>query len=39
MYVEDLDLRLADEHARVHSNSGSVRTVTNITPVARSCRS
>jgi integrase/recombinase XerD len=27
MYVEDLDLRLDDEHARVHGKGGSVRTV------------
>lgn len=26
MYVEDLDLRLDDEHARVHGKGGSVRT-------------
>jgi integrase/recombinase XerC/integrase/recombinase XerD len=27
MYVEDLDLRLDDEHARVHGKGGTVRTV------------
>lgn len=27
MYVEDLDLRLDDEHVRVHGKGGSVRTV------------
>ena len=27
MYVEDLDLQLDDEHARVHGKSGTVRTV------------
>jgi integrase/recombinase XerC/integrase/recombinase XerD len=27
MYVEDLDLRPDDEHARVHGNGGTVRTV------------
>jgi integrase/recombinase XerD len=27
MYVEDLDLRLDDEHARLHGKGGSVRTV------------
>jgi integrase/recombinase XerD len=27
MYVDDLDLRLDDEHARVHGKGGSVRTV------------
>jgi integrase/recombinase XerC/integrase/recombinase XerD len=27
MHVEDLDLRLDDEHARVHGKGGSVRTV------------
>jgi integrase/recombinase XerC/integrase/recombinase XerD len=27
MHVEDLDLRLDDEHARVHGKGGTVRTV------------
>lgn len=27
MYIEDLDLRLDDEHARVHGKGGTVRTV------------
>src|SRR5260370_20924607 len=27
MYVEDLDLRPADEHARMHGKGGTVRTV------------
>ena len=27
MYVEDLDLRLDDEHARLHGKGGTVRTV------------
>ena len=27
MYVEDLDLRLDDEHVRVHGKGGTVRTV------------
>jgi integrase/recombinase XerD len=27
MYVEDLDLRPDDEHARVHGKGGTVRTV------------
>ena len=27
MYVEDLDLRLDDEHARIHGKGGTVRTV------------
>jgi integrase/recombinase XerD len=27
MYVEDLDLRLDDEHACVHGKGGSMRTV------------
>ncbi|GAA2418637.1 site-specific tyrosine recombinase XerD [Nonomuraea africana] len=27
LYVEDLDLRLDDEHARIHGKGGSVRTV------------
>ena len=27
MYVEDLDLRLDDEHGRVHGKGGTVRTV------------
>ncbi|WP_345475893.1 tyrosine-type recombinase/integrase [Actinoallomurus oryzae] len=27
IYVEDLDLRLDDEHARIHGKGGSVRTV------------
>ena len=27
MHVEDLDLRLGDEHARVHGKGGTVRTV------------
>src|SRR5690242_9436410 len=27
MYVEDLDLRLDDEHMRIHGKGGTVRTV------------
>src|SRR6516164_10120186 len=27
MYVEDLDLRLDDEHARIHGKGGTIRTV------------
>ena len=27
MYVEDLDLRPDDEHARIHGKGGTVRTV------------
>ncbi len=27
LYVEDLDLRLDDEHVRIHGKGGSVRTV------------
>jgi integrase/recombinase XerD len=27
MYVEDLDLRLDDEHARLHGKGGTIRTV------------
>jgi len=27
MYVEDLDLRPDDEHARLHGKGGTVRTV------------